>query len=264
MKMFLRNQLRQLVDIPIDELLEARYQRFRRLGQFLETADGTAGGPEADGEMPATGRQTISRGRCPESQGQGEPCASVPCRTDAGTIDSRFPIPPQSYSARGLANAKGSFEMSDRPHPNEDIPAADDAPTTGPQSPAPCCCLGGSSGKPGTSVLRDRRHAAGRSARGRRRRGRLLGRDPVVRFVAHRRRNRRPRGPRQAKGPHGHRAGDQARHEHSLPEQGPRPRATREPRRVVPHRLDPPRRHQHHRRPTAVHRQPRPIWPRSS
>jgi acetyl-CoA carboxylase carboxyl transferase subunit alpha len=53
MKMFLRNQLRQLVDIPIDELLEARYQRFRRLGRFLETAGGTAGAPEADGEMPA-------------------------------------------------------------------------------------------------------------------------------------------------------------------------------------------------------------------
>ncbi|MBN2295249.1 MAG: acetyl-CoA carboxylase carboxyl transferase subunit alpha, partial [Pirellulales bacterium] len=35
-KLYLRGQLRRLVGKPITELLDARYQRFRRLGQFLE------------------------------------------------------------------------------------------------------------------------------------------------------------------------------------------------------------------------------------
>ncbi len=36
MSMYLRNTLRELVEIPIDELVEARYQRFRRMGVFFE------------------------------------------------------------------------------------------------------------------------------------------------------------------------------------------------------------------------------------
>ena len=36
LKMYLRNQLRELTGTPIEELLEARYQRFRRMGVFLE------------------------------------------------------------------------------------------------------------------------------------------------------------------------------------------------------------------------------------
>ncbi len=36
LKIFLRNQLRELVDKPVDQLLEDRYQRFRRMGAFLE------------------------------------------------------------------------------------------------------------------------------------------------------------------------------------------------------------------------------------
>ncbi|MBN1590483.1 MAG: acetyl-CoA carboxylase carboxyltransferase subunit alpha [Pirellulales bacterium] len=36
LKLYLRGQLRALVNTPVKELLEARYQRFRRLGQFLE------------------------------------------------------------------------------------------------------------------------------------------------------------------------------------------------------------------------------------
>ena len=36
MGMFLRNNLRELVAIPTDELVEQRYQRFRRMGAFLE------------------------------------------------------------------------------------------------------------------------------------------------------------------------------------------------------------------------------------
>lgn len=36
LKMFLRNSLRELVSQPIDRLLENRYQKFRRMGVFLE------------------------------------------------------------------------------------------------------------------------------------------------------------------------------------------------------------------------------------
>ncbi len=36
LKLYLRTQLRQLVSIPIPELLERRYQRFRRMGVFYE------------------------------------------------------------------------------------------------------------------------------------------------------------------------------------------------------------------------------------
>jgi acetyl-CoA carboxylase carboxyl transferase subunit alpha len=36
MKMYLTRTLRELVNQPPGELLEARYQRFRKLGVFLE------------------------------------------------------------------------------------------------------------------------------------------------------------------------------------------------------------------------------------
>jgi acetyl-CoA carboxylase carboxyl transferase subunit alpha len=39
MKLFLRNNLRELVGIPADELVESRYQRFRRMGVFLEDSE---------------------------------------------------------------------------------------------------------------------------------------------------------------------------------------------------------------------------------
>ena len=45
LKMYLRNTLRELVILPVDRLLEARYQRFRRMGVFLE---GSAGDDVAD------------------------------------------------------------------------------------------------------------------------------------------------------------------------------------------------------------------------
>ena len=34
LKIYLRNCLRELVDQPVDQLLEARYQKFRRMGVF--------------------------------------------------------------------------------------------------------------------------------------------------------------------------------------------------------------------------------------
>jgi acetyl-CoA carboxylase carboxyl transferase subunit alpha len=36
LKIYLRSKLRELVAMPLDELVEARYQRFRRMGVFLE------------------------------------------------------------------------------------------------------------------------------------------------------------------------------------------------------------------------------------
>jgi acetyl-CoA carboxylase carboxyl transferase subunit alpha len=39
LKIFLRSQLRALTAMPVDQLVEARYQRFRRMGVFLEPAE---------------------------------------------------------------------------------------------------------------------------------------------------------------------------------------------------------------------------------
>ena len=36
MKIYLRNCLRELLGQSVDELLQARYQKFRRMGQYLE------------------------------------------------------------------------------------------------------------------------------------------------------------------------------------------------------------------------------------
>jgi len=50
LKMYLRSQLRELVGIPIDELVEARYQRFRRMGVFLDRTQATDAPPSDDAE----------------------------------------------------------------------------------------------------------------------------------------------------------------------------------------------------------------------
>jgi len=36
LKMYLLKSLRELVDLPTDKLLETRYDKFRRMGRFLE------------------------------------------------------------------------------------------------------------------------------------------------------------------------------------------------------------------------------------
>ena len=56
LKIYLRSQLRELVGTPIDQLLEARYQRFRRMGVFLEPAE-TAEGQPTDSGQPEDDRQ---------------------------------------------------------------------------------------------------------------------------------------------------------------------------------------------------------------
>ena len=49
LKMYLVKTLRELVDLPTDKLLAARYEKFRRMGRFLE---GDAAGPAAE-QRPA-------------------------------------------------------------------------------------------------------------------------------------------------------------------------------------------------------------------
>jgi acetyl-CoA carboxylase carboxyl transferase subunit alpha len=52
LKIYLRTKLRELAGRPAAELCESRYQKFRRMGAFLELADGPAAAesPEADVE----------------------------------------------------------------------------------------------------------------------------------------------------------------------------------------------------------------------
>ena len=47
LKIYLRNQIRRLLKVPTDELVAARYDRFRRLGQYLEEMP-EAGNDDAD------------------------------------------------------------------------------------------------------------------------------------------------------------------------------------------------------------------------
>jgi acetyl-CoA carboxylase carboxyl transferase subunit alpha len=50
LKIYLRNTLRELVSMPVDRLLEARYQRFRRMGVFLEGGQSRHGHADVDGQ----------------------------------------------------------------------------------------------------------------------------------------------------------------------------------------------------------------------
>jgi acetyl-CoA carboxylase carboxyl transferase subunit alpha len=49
LKIYLRNGLRELEAIPMDELIEARYQKFRRMGVFLEPSEV----PDPHGQPPS-------------------------------------------------------------------------------------------------------------------------------------------------------------------------------------------------------------------
>ena len=62
LKIYLRNQLRELTKIPLDELVEARYQKFRRQGRFLEKiqqSDEQTSGDEHPGAQQSTGRHHV-------------------------------------------------------------------------------------------------------------------------------------------------------------------------------------------------------------
>jgi len=97
LKMFLRNHLRELVGQPTDRLLKARYQKFRRMGVFLDGGaadtgpgdepppEASAAGPEAD----ANG-QTKTEGSAPAEHPAKHSAAApphVPRQTDP-SVDS--------------------------------------------------------------------------------------------------------------------------------------------------------------------------------
>jgi len=50
LKMYLLKSLRELVDMPTDKLIAARYDKFRGMGQFLEG--------ETAGPAPTNGKAT--------------------------------------------------------------------------------------------------------------------------------------------------------------------------------------------------------------
>ncbi len=52
LKIFFRNSLRELLEQPIDQLLDARYQKFRRMGAFLEGGPGLPESPNGHGSVP--------------------------------------------------------------------------------------------------------------------------------------------------------------------------------------------------------------------
>jgi acetyl-CoA carboxylase carboxyl transferase subunit alpha len=61
LKIFLRNTLRELLGLPTDHLLESRYQRFRRMGAFLESRD-----LESDAVQEGNGQPAAARRRTAE------------------------------------------------------------------------------------------------------------------------------------------------------------------------------------------------------
>ncbi len=78
LKIYLRSQLRALSRIPAGQLVEDRYEKFRHMGVFLESASAAAIEPEAE-LSPANEK----RGAPPESkQPVGEVSAPVPSSSD--------------------------------------------------------------------------------------------------------------------------------------------------------------------------------------
>lgn len=69
LKLYLRSHLRELLAIPLDQLLESRYQKFRRMGVFLEGGR-LVGTPLARPETPATAETALSD--------KAEPAVEVP------------------------------------------------------------------------------------------------------------------------------------------------------------------------------------------
>ncbi|HOP77417.1 MAG TPA: acetyl-CoA carboxylase carboxyl transferase subunit alpha, partial [Thermogutta sp.] len=52
LKLYLRNTLKELMSIPIPELVEARYQKFRRMGVYLELNEAE---PNPTDQVPSAG-----------------------------------------------------------------------------------------------------------------------------------------------------------------------------------------------------------------
>jgi acetyl-CoA carboxylase carboxyl transferase subunit alpha len=71
LKMYLRNTLRELTAIPTDQLVEARYQKFHRMGVYTEKK--TAEAAEAADNPPATGTPNEFNGDAILSARQTQP-----------------------------------------------------------------------------------------------------------------------------------------------------------------------------------------------
>ena len=56
LKIFFRSALRELIEQPIDQLLEARYQKFRRMGVFLEGSISPVESANGDGSASSLHR----------------------------------------------------------------------------------------------------------------------------------------------------------------------------------------------------------------
>jgi acetyl-CoA carboxylase carboxyl transferase subunit alpha len=57
LKMYLVKTLRELLDVPLDRLLDERYEKFRRMGKFYEADTGAGqGGPDRSKENNGTGQ----------------------------------------------------------------------------------------------------------------------------------------------------------------------------------------------------------------
>jgi len=63
LKMYLRATLRELLTQPVDELVEARYEKFRRIGQFLECPESVAPSIVSDGSESGNGSAAPSRSK---------------------------------------------------------------------------------------------------------------------------------------------------------------------------------------------------------
>ncbi len=81
MKLYLRNTLRELAAVEVPQLLDARYQRFRRMGRYLEGAAAEARRREADRACRAAANVEPSDNGRPARQRSELPKDSAASRT---------------------------------------------------------------------------------------------------------------------------------------------------------------------------------------
>ena len=72
LKLYLRNTLRELAALPIERLLEERYQKFRRMGSFLEGAP-----PDTGSALTGPHHSQLREASDPEANGDGDGSADL-------------------------------------------------------------------------------------------------------------------------------------------------------------------------------------------
>lgn len=70
LKLYLRSQLRQLVQVPLADLLQQRYERFRRMGTFLENGRLVGAVLVQQGTVPASAQPPVEEEPAPEPAGE--------------------------------------------------------------------------------------------------------------------------------------------------------------------------------------------------